>query len=1075
MPTPIEKFQALLRELFQFEHADLNFGVYRIMNLRRERMERWLNADLPARVREVVRGATPTFDEDLAQRLDAVRTQLQAVQRGAIDADGNLVALQETDAGKEYAKLFAQQQRAPVRSAADLEVLVYNHLYDFLSRYYDSGDFIPKRRRSFAPDGRDIYAVPWDGEEVVLHWANKDQYYIKTGDRFTHYRWQSIVGGRTFTVEFRLTDADLPSNNNKEAKKKFHLPLEDAILWDDASATLILPFHFRGLTPEEESQISGSQEAKIRDNVIIRTMGRLRELPMITSVPQLGTALMAPKRRASGDEVLDKDGNAVPLLRYHLNRWAMKNEADFFIHRDLGRFLAGELDYYLKSVVLNLDNLLAAGELRAEPNYRLLDAIKTLGNEIIDFLAQLENFQKSLFEKKKFVTDTYWCFTLDRISADFKDDAYAAVLANDSQWEEWEKLYKISSWPSDINAPQLRTREFLDAFPYLMIDTSAGYEPAIIDRLIASFNDLDEKTDGLIILSENFQAVNLLQEKFGETVQCVYIDPPYNTSENAFTYKNEYKHSSWLAMVEPVLGLARSVLRDEGAMLAAIDDTEYSTLKSALSRRFGAANYAGTIAAEVNPAGQNIRPNVPARSHDYFHIFTKDLEHAEMATRELTEEEIAQYTLEDERGKFLWDNLRRRGGNSRPVDRPKQWYPIYRKDTDLRVPKLEWIASEKKYNVLEEPEDGEVAAWPIDPQGERRIWRTNPKGAVDGIRKGDIQVISKADRLEISKKSRMPKGKKPKTLWKDSKHSATTYGTKLLIKLFGPNFGFSYPKSIYLVSDAISNWTDDQSLVLDYFGGSGTTGHALINLNRKDDGGRKYILVEMGVYFDTVLKPRLQKAVFSEDWNNGAPIPKNNSEDPDNPFNGLSHCLKVQRLESYEDALDNIEFDHTVIPGEELSLDFRRDYELRYALDWESRHSPTRLAVESLETPLDYKLTLRRESGTVIVKPDLPETFGYLIGLHLHRRFWTEREGHRYLVCTGTLHVDSAEVVVLWRTCRNWTETDLQREKDWWREQKEIIAPAATRVYVNAASAIDGHVSIDLEFKRRMHPSSVSS
>jgi len=249
MPTPLEKFQTLLRELFQFEQADLDFGVYRIMNLRRERMERWLNEELPARARGILKLGGSTADDDLNRRLEVLKLDLLELEPGGVDEDGTITKefLKQSAKGKEYLKLKAQHDRAPARTAAGMEPLVYNHLYDFFSRYYDTGDFIPKRRRSFAPDGRDTYAIPWDGEEVVLHWANKDQYYIKTGERFTHYRWQSTAGGRTFTIEFRLTDADLPANNNKDAKKKFNLLIADKVEWQEDKATLILPFHYRGL------------------------------------------------------------------------------------------------------------------------------------------------------------------------------------------------------------------------------------------------------------------------------------------------------------------------------------------------------------------------------------------------------------------------------------------------------------------------------------------------------------------------------------------------------------------------------------------------------------------------------------------------------------------------------------------------------------------------------------------------------------------------------------------------------------------------------------------------------------
>jgi hypothetical protein len=288
-----------------------------------------------------------------------------------------------------------------------------------------SGDFIAKRRRSFDPNGRDTYAVPWDGEEVVVHWANKDPYFVKTGERFTHYRWQSAVGGRTFKVEFHLTDADLPANNNKDAKKKFHLPMRDKITWDDATSTLIIPFHVRELTAAEKTEIAGGQEEKIRQNLVARSVEKLLAHPQIAAGIQLATALNAPKN--------DSTGNPRPLLIYHLNRWVRKNESDFFIHKDLHRFLSGELDYYLKSVVLNIDNLLAAGERRAESNFRLLEAVKKLGTEIIDSLAQIENFQKALFEEKKFIVETSWCLTLDRIPAGLKEEVFAAILANDRQ------------------------------------------------------------------------------------------------------------------------------------------------------------------------------------------------------------------------------------------------------------------------------------------------------------------------------------------------------------------------------------------------------------------------------------------------------------------------------------------------------------------------------------------------------------------------------------------------------------------------------------------------------------------
>src|SRR5207249_12162927 len=124
---------------------------------------------------------------------------------------------------------------------------------------------------------------------------------------------------------------------------------------------------------------------------------------------------------------------------------------------------------------------------------------------------------------------------------------------------------------------------------------------------------------------------------------------------------------------------------------------------------------------------------------------------------------------------------------------------------------------------------------------------------------------------------------------------ANIYGSKLLNNILGSN-QFDFPKSVFTIREclfAVSAFRKPEAMCLDYFAGSGTTGHATISLNREHGGSRKYILVEMGEYFDTVLKQRLLKIVFSEDWKNGAPVPQTNPKDPTNPYAGVSHCLKV--------------------------------------------------------------------------------------------------------------------------------------------------------------------------------------
>ena len=1060
MPTPLEKFQTLLRELFQFEQADLDFGVYRIMNLRRERMERWLNEELPARARAILAQGGATADDDLSSRLEAVKTEILSSDPGAIDEDGNLVnqAWEQIPKGKEYLKLKEQADRAPARTAAGMEPLVYNHLYDFFSRYYDTGDFIPKRRRSVAPDGRDTYAIPWDGEEVVLHWANKDQYYIKTGERFTHYRWQSNVGGRTFTIEFRLTDADLPANNNKDAKKKFNLLVEEKVAWLEDKATLVLPFHYRGLTPEEEGQYTGTQEAKLRESIIKRTVDTLRASPAVGGVQHLGLALMAPKRDAAGQEKRDKDGNAVPLLPHHLNRWAVKNESDFFIHKDLRRFLSGELDYFLKSVVLNLDNLLAAGEQRAEPNFRLLDAVKRLGTEIVDFVSQLENFQKALFEKKKFVLETSWCLTLDRIPASVKEEVYAAILANDRQWEEWETLYKISQWPADLATVAIRTREFLDAYPYLMLDTAGDYERGLTEKLLAAIENLDEGTSGLLVSGENFQALQLLAARFAAGISAIYIDPPYNTPFSKIAYKNQFEHSSWLSLIANGVSQMPTLFSGGTSLGVAIDDYEAVRLMAFLDS-WGPDGERNVVVVNHHPQGTG---GVLSRTHEYF-VTVTDPQLGTLKGEPLDESTELRNFMRSGTADNNWRRPRAGG-----TGRWKSFYALLVEEATNRVIGVEPPPPLDALYPTEPAQLGVKRIYPINSSGEERVWRNSYETGKRMVVEGKIMCRNGGTIYQTIRHT-----DKRRTLfsnWTDTKYNAGTNGTNLLTDMGLGNL-FGYPKSLWTVVDGLWALTfgEDDATILDFFGGSGTTGHAVMALNRTDGGSRKYCLVEMGGYFDSVVKTRMQKAAFAEDWSNGAPARKLRPPSASNPYNGISHCIKALRLESYEDALDNIEFNSGAAPGSELGLDFSRDYDLRYALDWESKDCPTRLAVEQLDTPFDYTLTLRRESGTVEVKPDLPETFAYLIGLHTRRRFRTERAGVSYLVYTGALHADGTEVAVLWRTCKDWTAANLKAEMDWWRAQRETLAPGATRVYVNGASAIEGHHSLDAEFKTRMH------
>ena len=1023
MTKPIETFQALLRELFQFDCADLDFGIYRIMNHKRDVIERFIVEDLPKAVTEALDSGEMAEQSRAAEELQKVREQItQNLGTDAVDADGKLAeAYRSTPLGEKYLELKEKSGGGRGRDALDAEI--FNHLHAFFSRYYQDGDFISKRRYS----KNQRYAIPYNGEEVYLHWANSDQYYVKTGESFHDYSFTS----RGVEVNFKLRAADVEKDNIK-GDRRFFIPCAEAPSWDEKAKRLDIPLEYRPLSPQEEITYG---KKNLQEAIIAEAAAKIPK--QLDKALDALAVLMASKSRSD-------DGQAVSFLQHHLSQYTRRNTSDFFIHKDLKGFLSRELDFYLKNEVLNLGDMEAAGEDRAEGWFQMMQTIRSVGVQIIEFLNQIEGFQKMLWEKRKFVTETQYCIAVGHID----EDCYGDIAGRDAQWDEWEKLFAIDEDQTDLfNSGKDRTGkrvEFLKTHPTLVLDTK-HFDEEFVDRLLGTFEDLDGVTDGVLIHGENWQALNVLQKCYRKQVDTIYIDPPYNTSENTFVYKNAYKHSSWLTMIQNRAIMARLLLAEQGVFQCAIDDTETWKLRSILDTCFGQENRIATIAIEVNPAGQNIRPNTPALSHDYCHVYANDIEQTEMQVRALTAEEKEAYNHKDEKGFFLWDNLRRRGGNSRPSDRPGQWYPLY--------------IDQNTRQVSVDSFEGAKEIWPVDPKGERRIWRNNPEGARRDIKSGGISVIEKAGRFEIVKKSRMPQGKKPKTVWADSKYSATTHGTKLLIDVVGDQ-QFSYPKSVHLVVDCLRYWSGETSTSLDFFAGSGTTGHAVLNLNREDGGQRKFILVEMGDHFDTVLLPRIKKIAFTPEWKDGKPkrmaTPQEAERGP--------RIVKYMRLESYEDALNNIDFDDD---SAQQMLQFE-DYLLKYMLEWETKRSATLLNVEKLSQPFRYTLHIHADGQTRQQIADIPETFNYLIGLRVETRRVYHDDDRRYLVYRGL--INQQRVAVIWRETQDWDKDAFVRDKEFVAKQQ--LTDGADEVYVNGDSFIREAKALEPVFKRRMFPES---
>jgi len=539
-----EKLQALLRQLFQFESADLDFGIYRIMNYRRTEIERFIDNDLLNTVAaELDRGALSSQTESAAELVKVAAEIRRNLGADAITADGELAPqYHATPLGRRYLELRAQvgmRQTGP-----EHEAFIFNHLYAFFSRYYQDGDFISKRRYS----SRERYVIPYNGEETYFYWANRDQYYVKNGEYFTDYTFKTASGE---TIYFKLMAADV-EQGDVQGGARFFIPLLGSVDWNEKTRGLVLPFQYRPLTKQETITYgSRAQQDKIIAEVLQKIPARLKDQTHV-----LG-AVMAERYQ-------DAQGNPISCLEHHLRQYVRRNTSDFFIHKDLRGFLERELDFYLKNEILGLDEMFAGNERQAEAWFQLAQIIRRISLRIITFLGQIEDFQKRLWEKSKFVLSTDYCVTIDRVPKTL----YPEIARNAAQIDEWRELLGIDGL---ARTPRRAGRKIkrsarerrnngidpalFEQYPTLVVDTRF-FDQDFKDRLLASFGDLDKETAGLLFHADNFQALRLLLAAYRGKVKCTYIDPPYNTESSPIPYKNAYKDSSWATIVSDRIATA---------------------------------------------------------------------------------------------------------------------------------------------------------------------------------------------------------------------------------------------------------------------------------------------------------------------------------------------------------------------------------------------------------------------------------------------------------------------------------------------------------------------------------------
>jgi len=541
----IQKFQDLLKRLFQFETSDLDFGIYRILNYKREQIEKFIQGDL----RNMVESA---FAKHKGERLTNINQRFEEAKQKVIQGLGTLSftptgeleeGFKDTPLGRDFLSIKAQKDEA--EEIDEIKLQVFNDLYNFFSRFYDEGDFVPQYRYSIKGHK---YAIPYNGEEVKLYWANNEQYYTKTGLLFRDYTFRA----NDYKIIFRIVSAREELGSSKATKARFFI-LDDENPVESKDKALIIRLEYRELIEEEvksygvEGGSNTAKQEKINQNSFDEVLKKIKDIEL--------KALLGKEYK-----------NEKSLLLYQISRFTAKNTKDYFIHKNLKKFLSEQLDYFIKAEVLDIETL--EKERFLDKHITRAKVVREIGEGITDFLSQIEDFQKRLWEKKKFVLKTEYVITTDRVP----EELHQEIWTNKGQRNEWKDLgFEIPKTKEDLKKRTLPidTKYYAQEFKEKLLERITS-SPVIARSDSDEAISLDDLLDGILIKSENWQALNLILGKYKEKVQTIYIDPPFKTGQD-FLYKDKYQDSSWITLMGNRLNVATHFLNNRGNIFVHLD------------------------------------------------------------------------------------------------------------------------------------------------------------------------------------------------------------------------------------------------------------------------------------------------------------------------------------------------------------------------------------------------------------------------------------------------------------------------------------------------------------------------
>jgi adenine-specific DNA-methyltransferase len=1047
-----QQLKDLLRELFQLNNTDLDFGIYRILNIKAKEVEAFIEKDIDAKIESVKDKIIDRQSGDIKAKLEEAKAKLEKDFKVDFQKDGDLEAkvgqFGQLELFMEPFNRFktAKEKLDNLRVSEDTEKSIYNELYRFFERYYEGGDFISKPRA-----GKNNYMIPYEGEEVKLYWANYDQYYIKTGDNFKNYLFNNqSADPKTLTqVEFRILDAETAINNNKEEKGRLFVPAEEPFEWIAEERKLLVKFNYQVPTTEEKKTWGDKQSVKTDSKGINQKLAAL----VTDAGKKIGDAellLFLNKTRNNSK------GEAIPLFLYHLERYTTVNKFDYFIHKDLKGFLQRELDTFLKNDVFSiafLDPAWKEQEVQEAIKNNVLkaSAIRDIALVVIDFMSELEEFQKRLFEKKKFVVESNYCMTLDRIPESVYDDVVQYILTDKDkkQIQDWIDLKFITG--NELEAKKTKVKKedeyadakvFLKANNKLVLDTK-NLSAELKWKLFAAFENIDKLTNGILINSENFQALNFIQSKVKGQVRSVYIDPPFNTGDDDFLYKDSMQHSSWMCMMLDRMRISKNLMSKNAGIYSHIDYKEVANLKQLQEKIFGSENFVQLISVKAaSPAGfKTVNPG-PIDVTEYILFSVKSRKDFEFKKAYTPVEYDSNYNLVIEnidspckewRLISIIDAIYKENGIANNKEAKEKWGDYWKiiRDNLIAVYALENKDRVVSIRDPQKPTDDLKALLKKSKDEDSLCEYKKENGESSYAYKGGLlsfysNKVQTVDGIETPTELLTD-------FWNDISWAGIANEGNVKLKN-----GKKPEKLLKRVIESTMNSNDE--FTLDYFSGSGTTPAVSQKM------GKKWIGIEMGKYFEDLTKRRLLNVLNGEqtgiskiqEWKGG----------------GIFQYIK---LEQYEDTLNNIEI-HNTAP----QLSFLDN--IRYQLIHGTKGSDSLINLEKFTKPFDYTMKIVQQNepkeGTSI---DLVTTFNFLLGIEVQRYVLSENNGLDYKIVIGKKGLQ--QFIIIWR---NFDENsiDLKKEKEFITKQDWYNTTVF--VYCNGDNAFSAH-PIEPEFIRLMN------